>query len=200
MNECWFNLFETIYGHTFSGKHSCGFLRERFGGCFDVGWVVNIVISNRYPESTWDLDDNTWAISRHALSVMTFFYVWVCGHCALPSFSFRAIFFFSQQKTLKGLCGFENVSQASTSVAKSGWTVPLNKSPAHKRQQSLMMFDVSAHWISLYLEMQSQEVMNPLKRTPGEVLLFFLSSSPSVKITLSLHFTAHGVYKTRRLP
>lgn len=35
------------------------------------------------------------------------------------------------------------------------------------------MFDVSAHCISLYLEMQSENEMNPLKMSPGEVLLIF---------------------------
>lgn len=37
------------------------------------------------------------------------------------------------------------------------------------------MFDVSAHCISLYLEMQSKNKMNPLKMSPREVLqIFFL--------------------------
>lgn len=133
----------------------------------------------------------------HVCYVFSHFYVWVRGHCVFPSFSFRGIL--PQHKPLEGSCGFANVSQASTGIAQSAWTVPLNKSLGHKRRDSLMMFDVSAHWISLCLEMQSQEEMNPLKRTPGEVLHFFSSSSPSVKITLSLHFTARGVYKTRRL-
>lgn len=45
------------------------------------------------------------------------------------------------------------------------------------------MFDVSAHCISLYLEMQSENEINPLKMSPGEVLqiffFFFLHLSKS---------------------
>lgn len=35
------------------------------------------------------------------------------------------------------------------------------------------MFDVSAHCISFYLEMQSKNEMNPLKMSPREVLQIF---------------------------
>lgn len=35
------------------------------------------------------------------------------------------------------------------------------------------MFDVSAHCTSLYLEMQSKNEMNPLKKSPREVLWIF---------------------------
>lgn len=108
----------------------------------------------------------------HVCYVFSHFYVWVHGRCVLPSFSFRGNS--PQHKTLEGLCGFANVSQASTGIAKSSRTVFLNKSLGHKRRDSLIMFDVWAHWISLCLEMQSQEEMNPLKRTPGKVLHFFL--------------------------
>lgn len=37
------------------------------------------------------------------------------------------------------------------------------------------MFDVSAHCISLCLEMQSKNEMNPLKMSPREVLQIFFS-------------------------
>lgn len=93
----------------------------------------------------------------------------------LQSFQLLGEFFSQNWKELLKVCVYLKMSAwASILIAKSGWTVPLNKLPGHNRQPSLMMFDVSAHWISFSLETQSQEEMNPLQMSPGEVLHFFL--------------------------
>lgn len=154
----------------------CGCCLEGFGGCF-----VNVVISNRNEiqscPDTGMIPHEQYGDMSRLLCLQPFLRLSARPLCASVIHLQGGIL--SQHKTLGGSHGFENVSQASIGVAQSGWTVPLNKSPGHKRRHSLMMFDVSAHWISLYLETQSQEEMNPLKMSPGGVLpLFFLFISP----------------------
>lgn len=124
--------------YTLSGKraHSC--YLDRFDGYFIVGggstWCQRCHFEYKWnPESSWHLDNPTWAIWRHVMSVMSSaIFMFECAASVRFSHSASGGILL-QHKTLDGLCGFANVSQASTGIAKSGWTVPLNNSLGHKK-------------------------------------------------------------------